>query len=169
VQSTLDAGSTFTVTLPYSAAEEYPSAFESGFDTGAVKGRVLIVEDNQVNQKLVSALLSKYGYAVAIAANGIEALRSLEDEDFRMILMDVQMPVMDGLEATRLIRSNPRWQSTPIIAMTARAMEGDKQSCLSAGMNGYISKPIHAAHLMSVVEEFAQVHDHAAYSSQASA
>jgi signal transduction histidine kinase/CheY-like chemotaxis protein len=169
VQSTPDAGSTFTVTLPYTATDEYAPVFEGRFDAGAVKGRVLIVEDNQVNQKLVSALLSKHGYTVAIAANGIEALRSLEDEDFRMILMDVQMPVMDGLEATRLIRSNPRWQATPIIAMTARAMEGDKQSCLSAGMNGYISKPIHAAHLLSIVQEFAQVHDHAAYSSQASA
>ena len=68
-----------------------------------------------------------------------------------MILMDVQMPVMDGLETTRLIRGHTRWQSIPIIAMTARAMEGDKQSCLSAGMNGYISKPIHAAHLLSVM------------------
>jgi CheY-like chemotaxis protein len=167
VQSTPDAGSTFAVTLPYTAADEYSHGFESGFAMGSIAGRVLIVEDNQVNQKLVSALLSKHGYTVAIAANGVEALRSLEDEDFRMILMDVQMPVMDGLEATRLIRGNPRWQATPIIAMTARAMEGDKESCLSAGMNGYISKPIHAAHLLSVVEEFAQAQDRAAYSSQA--
>ena len=82
--------------------------------------------------------------------------------------MDVQMPVMDGLETTRVIRGNSKWQSIPIVAMTARAMEGDKQSCLSAGMNGYISKPIHAAHLLSVIEEFATPRE-PSYEPQASA
>lgn len=164
-----DEGSTFTVTLSYAAAEEYAPAFELGSAGGNASGRVLIVEDNQVNQKLVSALLKKAGYTVAIAANGVEALRAVEQEEFRLILMDVQMPVMDGLEATRLIRRDERWQATPIIAMTARAMEGDKQSCLSAGMNGYISKPIHAAHLLSVMEEFTAGRDRAVYSAHASA
>jgi signal transduction histidine kinase/CheY-like chemotaxis protein len=154
VSSTLGEGSTFTVTLTYAAAEEHEPAQEAAIASSLASVRILIVEDNQVNQKLVSSLLQKNGYTVSIAGNGVEALQLLEREEFRMILMDVQMPVLDGLETTRLIRGHTRWQGIPIIAMTARAMEGDKQSCLSAGMNGYISKPIHAAHLLSVIEEF---------------
>ena len=69
--------------------------------------------------------------------------------------MDVQMPVLDGMETTRRIRLDSRWAELPIVAMTARAMEGDKEGCLTAGMNGFLTKPIHAAHLLSVVEEFA--------------
>ncbi len=168
VRSKPGEGSTFTVTLPYVLGEEHEFASEAALAPSLSFGRILIVEDNQVNQKLVSALLQKNGYAVSIAGNGVEALRLLEREEFRMILMDVQMPVMDGLETTRLIRGDGRWQGIPIVAMTARAMEGDKQSCLSAGMNGYISKPIHAAHLLSVIEEFAVSRD-APYESQASA
>jgi two-component system, sensor histidine kinase len=168
VRSKPGEGSTFTVTLPYDVGEEHEIASEAGIVPSLSFGRILIVEDNQVNQKLVSALLQKNGYAVSIAGNGVEALKLLEREEFRLILMDVQMPVMDGLETTRLIRGDKRWQGIPIVAMTARAMEGDKQSCLSAGMNGYISKPIHAAHLLSVIEEFAVSRD-SPYESQTSA
>jgi signal transduction histidine kinase/ActR/RegA family two-component response regulator len=170
VSSTPRVGSTFSVTLPYEiAVEPVPTpAPDSAAAGNPVPPRILIVEDNQVNQKLVSALLNKSGYSVTIAANGIEALEALQKTDFRMVLMDVQMPVMDGLETTRRIRRDPRWQSIPIVAMTARAMEGDKQSCLSVGMNGYISKPIHAAHLLSVVEEFS-ARQPVLYRSQASA
>jgi CheY-like chemotaxis protein len=153
VTSELGKGSTFVVQLPYAFLDESVAHDAAGAGPTAI-APILIVEDNHVNQKLVSALLQKQGYVVTIATNGSEALRAMEQEDFRMVLMDVQMPVMDGLEATRLIRSNPRWQSIPIVAMTARAMEGDQQNCLAAGMNAYISKPIHAAHLLSVVEEF---------------
>jgi signal transduction histidine kinase/ActR/RegA family two-component response regulator len=167
VSSKLGEGSTFTVTLDYAAAEQHEPAQEAAIAASLASGRILIVEDNQVNQKLVSALLQKNGYTVSIAGNGVEALQLLEREEFRMILMDVQMPVMDGLETTRLIRGDMRWHAIPIIAMTARAMEGDKQSCLSAGMNGYISKPIHAAHLLSVIEEFAMSRQ-SSYETQAS-
>jgi signal transduction histidine kinase/ActR/RegA family two-component response regulator len=153
VTSELGKGSTFVVQLPYAFLDESVAHDAAGAGPTTI-APILIVEDNHVNQKLVSALLQKQGYVVTIATNGSEALRAMEQEDFRMVLMDVQMPVMDGLEATRLIRSNPRWQSIPIVAMTARAMEGDQQNCLAAGMNAYISKPIHAAHLLSVVEEF---------------
>jgi CheY-like chemotaxis protein len=168
VSSTPRVGSTFSITLPYEIAVEPLPALDSAAVGDPATPRILIVEDNQVNQKLVSALLNKSGYSVTIAANGIEALEALQKTDFRMVLMDVQMPVMDGLETTRRIRRDPRWQSIPIVAMTARAMEGDKQSCLSAGMNGYISKPIHAAHLLSVVEEFSTPRP-VLYRSQASA
>ena len=73
---------------------------------------------------------------------------------FDLVLMDVQMPVLDGLETTRLIRREAQWKDLPIIAMTAHAMNGDKERCLEAGMNGYISKPVHPAHLLSTVDEF---------------
>jgi signal transduction histidine kinase/ActR/RegA family two-component response regulator len=168
VQSTLGQGSTFTVSLSYATADEHAPVHETRSQSKPLSGRILIVEDNQVNQKLVSAVLQKNGHTVLVVSNGLEALEALKDEEFRMILMDVQMPVMDGLEATRLIRRNPRWETIPIVAMTARAMEGDQQTCLSAGMNGYISKPIHAPHLLSVVEEFTLRVD-GAYNAPASA
>ncbi|HYP08703.1 MAG TPA: response regulator, partial [Bryobacteraceae bacterium] len=154
VQSVVGQGSTFIVTLTYGLVDEFVPTHERVISGAPSNEPILIVEDNQVNQKLVSALLRKNGYTVTIAGNGSEALQAMERESFRMVLMDVQMPVMDGLEATRRIRRDPRWQLVPIVAMTARAMEGDQQSCLAAGMNGYISKPIHSAHLLSVVEEF---------------
>ena len=169
VESEIGHGSSFTVTLAYPIADEHTPVHDAGsVGSKAAPGRILIVEDNEVNQKLVSAVLQKNGHTVTIVNNGLEALEAMESEDIRMILMDVQMPVMDGLEATRVIRKNPRWETIPIVAMTARAMEGDQQSCLAAGMNGYISKPIHAAHLLSVVEEFTLRED-TAYNSAASA
>ncbi len=105
--------------------------------------RVLLVEDNQYNQQLAKALLTDAGVAVSIAEDGLDALSALESEKFDAVLMDMQMPKMDGLEATRKIRENPAWAELPIIAMTANAMTGDKESCLAAGMNDYLSKPLH--------------------------
>jgi len=149
VQSRIGSGSTFTVVLAYTLVDEHAPVHDAAnIGNKAVTGRILIVEDNEVNQKLVSAVLQKNGHTVAIANNGLEALEALRREDFRMILMDIQMPVLDGLEATRVIRTKPRWETIPIVAMTAGAMEGDQRSCLAAGMNGYISKPIHAAHFI---------------------
>ncbi len=117
--------------------------------------RILVVEDNQVNQKVVTAVLRKRGYSIDLANDGQEALTKLENGgEFDLILMDVQMPGVDGLEATRLIRNNPRWNGLPIVAMTAHAMTGDKERCLAAGMNGYISKPVHPSHLLSTVDEY---------------
>ena len=117
--------------------------------------RILVVEDNQVNQKVVTAVLRKRGFHIELANDGQEALAKLENcEAFNLVLMDVQMPVLDGLEATRLIRKQSRWKSLPIIAMTAHAMNGDKERCLEAGMSGYISKPVHPSLLLSTVDEF---------------
>ena len=162
VESRLGQGSRFIVVLPFEIVEAHAPTLDSAIIQASAPGHVLIVEDNQVNQKLVSAILRKSGYSVSVAGNGAEALQAMERQEYRLVLMDVQMPVLDGLEATRLIRRNPKWRSVPIIAMTARAMEGDKQSCLSAGMDGYISKPIHAAHLLSVIEEISLTRDRAA-------
>jgi CheY-like chemotaxis protein/HPt (histidine-containing phosphotransfer) domain-containing protein len=112
------------------------------------------VEDNLVNQKVVMAILRKHGFHIDVANDGREALDQLETSggDYHLVLMDIQMPVLDGLETTRAIRSDPRWQDLPIIAMTAHAMNGDRERCLQAGMNAYISKPVQPAHLVSMVE-----------------
>jgi signal transduction histidine kinase/DNA-binding response OmpR family regulator len=104
--------------------------------------RVLLVEDNQINQELTVEMLGEAGISVTLAANGREALDVLARQPFDGVLMDCQMPVMDGYEATRRIRSEPRWQTLPIIAMTANAMLGDRERTLAAGMNDHIAKPI---------------------------
>jgi signal transduction histidine kinase/ActR/RegA family two-component response regulator len=116
-------------------------------------GRILVVEDNHVNQKVVTAVLRKRGFSIDLAKDGREALARLESDVFDLVLMDVQMPVLDGLEATRLIREDPRWKTLPIIAMTAHAMNGDRERCLDAGMSGYISKPVHPSHLLQIIDE----------------
>ncbi|MGH9452442.1 MAG: response regulator [Terriglobia bacterium] len=123
--------------------------------------RVLLVEDNPVNQKLAVRLLEKRGYVVTPAWNGLEAIEALEKESFHVVLMDVQMPEMDGLEATAEIRKKEQvrgGESLPIIAMTAHAMKGDEERCLTAGMNGYISKPVRAAELFAMIEKLTTGH-----------
>jgi CheY-like chemotaxis protein len=106
---------------------------------------ILLVEDNAINQLVAKTILAKLGYAVEIANDGKEAVDILEHQKFAAVLMDYQMPVMDGLEATRVIRAREQEtqrQKTVIIAMTANAMKGDKEDCLDAGMDDYIAKPI---------------------------
>ncbi len=110
--------------------------------------RVLLVEDNPVNQQVACAFLSVARLEVEVAENGLEAVERLRHEAFDAVLMDMQMPEMDGLTATRLIRALPGLESLPIIAMTAGAMERDVQDCLAAGMNAHVSKPIDAKQLM---------------------
>ncbi|MGZ9222787.1 MAG: response regulator, partial [Anaerolineales bacterium] len=113
--------------------------------------RILLAEDNVVNQKLALRLLEQMGYRADLAANGIEAMESLERQTYDVILMDVQMPDMDGLEATRNIRKLMNAAKPHIIAMTANAMEGDRELCIAAGMNDYISKPIHVNELVEAL------------------
>lgn len=105
---------------------------------------ILIVDDNKVNQKVAEALLKKVGLSVLFANNGVEAIEYLQKQNFSLILMDCQMPVMDGYEATRVIRQSETFTGlhVPIIAMTANAMVGDKDRCISVGMDDYLSKPI---------------------------
>ena len=116
---------------------------------------ILLAEDNPINQKLAVRLIQRMGHKVSIALNGRQALEAIETEKFDIILMDVQMPEMDGLEATQAIRTResligrPR---IPIIAITAHAMAGDRDRCLEAGMDGYVSKPLNAQELFEIIE-----------------
>jgi two-component system, sensor histidine kinase and response regulator len=116
--------------------------------------RVLLAEDNPINQKVVVRMLEKRGHAVTVAANGREAVQALERESFDLVLMDVQMPEMDGYEATSLIRANERGgtRRQPIFALTAHAMKGVQERCIAAGMDGYLTKPIEAKYLDRVLE-----------------
>jgi len=115
---------------------------------------ILLAEDNIVNQMLASRLLEKHGHKVVIAVNGRQALERLEIESFDLVLMDVQMPEMDGFEATARIRKMEEASGThlPIVAMTAHAMQGDKERCLAAGMDGYVSKPLNVKELLVVAQ-----------------
>ncbi len=119
--------------------------------------RILIAEDNQVNQKVAAAMLGKLGYRADIAENGRDALEALKSGEYSLVLMDCQMPLMDGYETTRAIRSEEMplaLRVIPVIAMTANAMEGDRQKCLEAGMNDYLPKPISPASLSAVLDRW---------------
>jgi CheY-like chemotaxis protein len=156
LESTPGVGSSFhfELELPVIAAEtgtaktavpDVTSTTNNGASTRAA--HVLLVEDNAVNQRVATVLLERRGHHVRLAQNGIEALDALVDGRFDVILMDMQMPLMDGLEATREIRKREIAAGvarTPIIAMTANAMQGDREICIEAGMDDYVSKPIRA-------------------------
>jgi CheY-like chemotaxis protein len=115
---------------------------------------VLVAEDNMVNQILARRLLEKHGFAVSVAEDGRAALAALANESFDIVFMDVQMPEMDGFEATAAIRQQEQSTGThvPIVAMTAHALKGDHERCLAAGMDAYISKPIRQEELYATIE-----------------
>jgi PAS domain S-box-containing protein len=116
--------------------------------------RILVAEDNSVNQQLALKFLERMGYRADVVANGLEVLEALQRQTYDVVLMDVQMPEMDGLEATRQIMGRWSGRKRPyIVAMTANAMEGDREICLEAGMDDYISKPVQMPHLMAALEE----------------
>jgi len=116
--------------------------------------RILLAEDNVVNQKLALRLLQQMGYRADLASNGIEAIESVERQPYDVVLMDVQMPEMDGLEASRQITSKWKTSERPrIVAMTANAMQGDREQCLAAGMDDYVTKPIRVDQLIRALED----------------
>jgi len=156
VESCVGRGSTFRFRLPLS-----PYSGEVGEDTSPAEvpfffkpGRILLVEDNEVNTRMASAMLKKTGLAVHHASNGQEAVDLWRKECFDMILMDCEMPVMDGFEAARIIRSEEGAGSVPIVALTAYAMKGDRERCLEAGMTDYLPKPIRARSLYAMLARY---------------
>jgi CheY-like chemotaxis protein len=169
LESEVGKGSTFLVTLRLDAAEPVSGPEEAGLAEGeapthtlrppreSAKLHCLVVEDNQVNQLLAVRLLQKEGHSAVAAGTGMAALAALEREQFDVVLMDVQMPGMDGFETTGAIREKERRSGIhlPIIAMTAHAMEGDRQRCLEAGMDGYVTKPIRAGEFLAVLARVA--------------
>ncbi|WP_373974717.1 ATP-binding protein [Chitinibacter sp. SCUT-21] len=119
-----------------------------------LQGHILVAEDNPMNQRVVLAFLKKLGCSVKIAHSGKEAIEMVQREPFDLILMDWQMPEMDGIEATRLLRSQPQFQSLPIIALTANAFESSEAQCLAAGMNGFLAKPLEFGRLQDMLSYY---------------
>ncbi|MDH4331551.1 MAG: ATP-binding protein [Desulfobulbaceae bacterium] len=167
VDSSPGSGSTFYFELPFGlVAAHQVSGFEKfnlvlsktlPADKEAIHGlqgkKILLVEDNQFNQMLAQEVLGNEGIIVAVANNGREALAMLDDE-VAAVLMDIQMPEMDGYEATRAIRGNQRFAKLPIIAMTAHAMSGDREKCLAAGMDDYVAKPFNPEEIFAVLARY---------------
>lgn len=138
---------------PRTSERVLPSAAKAG----QTSLRILLAEDNPVNQKLAVKTLTKAGHHVTSVTNGLEAVNSFRTEKFDLVLMDVQMPVVDGIQATREIRTieiNNQSTRIPIIALTAHAMKGDEQKCVDAGMDGYISKPVSPVKMLEVINSF---------------
>jgi len=153
--SPLAVGTALTRALAGARREEASSL--GAFDQAAARRlRILLAEDTPANQKLAVRLLNRRGHAVEVAQNGEEAIELLCRERFDVVLMDVQMPIMDGFQATAAIRKleSPDLAQIPIIAMTAHALKGDEEKCLAAGMDAYISKPINSRDLIALVERF---------------
>ena len=147
-----------TRVLGAAVSDQSPLITNENVGGGQVKValRILLAEDNEVNLKLARRLLEKRGHRIAVARNGHEALGALQAETFDLALMDVHMPGMDGLEATRLLRESEKatGRRQPVVAMTALVMKGDRERCLAAGMDGYLPKPIRSQDLDQVLERY---------------
>ncbi|WP_346289766.1 PAS domain S-box protein [Sphaerothrix gracilis] len=168
VVSAVNQGSRFTVYLPVSGPSETQFELQQADtsdrglnhtsfaqpDTPRQTGEVLLVEDHPVNAMLLEHMLKYWGYTTHHVLNGHLALEWLQTHRPMLILMDIHLPKTDGIEITRQIRQNPNWRSIPIVAMTALVMAGDRDRCLEAGMQGYLSKPINSAELVSVLAKY---------------
>ncbi|MBI5919442.1 MAG: response regulator [Nitrosomonadales bacterium] len=166
LESTVGQGSSFIVSLPWSGepirqatptapqVAEYAPGTQAKLVAPAVDAPlILLADDDRINRYIYSEYLRGKGYRIELAENGLEAIRVANDKHPRVILMDVQMPEMDGLEAIRRLRLQSEFQSTPIIALTALAMEGDREKCLEAGADLYLSKPVALKSLLKTLTE----------------
>ena len=152
VESQLGEGSTFSFTLPLQLDQRAEGVLEPPFtqaggeeERSLAGARVLLVEDNQVNQMVAKGLLDLVGVEVDVVEHGVAAIEYLSERADSLpdlVLMDIQMPVMDGYEASRRLRADSRFNNLPIIAMTANAMRGDREKAIQAGMNDHLTKPI---------------------------
>ncbi|QKZ06105.1 response regulator [Pseudomonas eucalypticola] len=133
---------------------------QQAFERGEVpqrRARILLVEDNPVNQLVAKGMLSKLGCEVTVAAHGGEALAALEDREYDLVLMDCNMPVMDGYEASRRIRQSGRWPQMPIVALTANAMPEERERCRAAGMSDYLAKPFRREELITLIDHWVPI------------
>ncbi|MGG2397044.1 ATP-binding protein [Pseudomonas sp. SH1-B] len=156
--SQLGTGSVFTleIPLPFRTCDDKA---QSGDNTPATHDggdgqAVLLVEDNPVNQTVIEAMLRSLGYQVSLVGDGQQAVHSCAQNEYAAILMDCRLPLMDGYEATRQIRQLPQGQNTPIIALTANALQGDREACLAVGMNDYLAKPFKRADLQRILQRW---------------
>lgn len=164
LESQVGVGSTFYVSLPFGPQSAFAHAVQVGSAPGETKSavrvrplKILLAEDNEINQFFVSTLLEDRGHSVTVVDNGLEAVQRLKSERYDLILMDARMPVMDGVEATRIIRSNPPAgvdSATPIIALTAYTLQGDRERLLAEGMDGYLAKPVDSHELDRMLARF---------------
>jgi len=147
-------GSTFSFVLEFRIADA-PSLSPAGSPAAQVDRplAVLLAEDGPVNQLLVKRLLEKAGHTVTVVETGQQAVNAVAGTHYDIVLMDIQMPGMDGIEATVSIRARENGRRVPVIALTAHAMEGDRERCLAAGMDGYLSKPIRPEALFAALAE----------------
>nr|WP_315438574.1 response regulator [uncultured Pseudomonas sp.] len=159
-QSEEGLGSVFTLEIPlalYKQTLPPLAAPRAANGNGHGEGRhVLLVEDNPVNQTVIEAMLRSLGFTVSVATDGAQAVRSAEGNEFEVILMDCRLPIIDGYEATRQIRQLPGRGEVPIIALTANALQGDRETCLSAGMNDYLAKPFKRNDLQQILQRWVQ-------------
>ncbi|MBS1566191.1 MAG: response regulator [Bacteroidetes bacterium] len=161
VESEVGSGSVFRFILPYRRSQEHPAAVSQETLSAQPNFRslgsrkVLVAEDVELNQLLVRHILESWGFTVTVVPDGSKAVEALQQEDFDFVLMDIQMPEMDGMEATRAIRRLPdaRKAATPIVALTANALKGDSEAYLKAGMNDYLSKPYTEEQLFTVIQK----------------
>jgi signal transduction histidine kinase/ActR/RegA family two-component response regulator len=167
-------GSTFSFSLAFDKARDEPDHAVASCKEGQIvrdlnnvsgktleKKLVLLVEDNTINQKVARAMLEKMGYTIDIAFNGAEAVEALQQKKYGLVLMDLQMPVMDGYEATKVIRSSGKVLDSeiPIIAMTANASKEDRQQCLDAGMDDYVPKPVERKVMLNMLQRWLPLPD----------
>jgi CheY-like chemotaxis protein len=157
VDSTVGTGSTFHFTAPFSlvpaGATHQPAGRTPSPPPSPRPLQVLLAEDNPINQRLMTKMLEKMGHHVTLVENGKAVVDRAERDRFDLVLMDVQMPELDGLEATRQIRQREQTSGfhLPIVALTAHAMKGDRERCLESGMDGYLAKPVRWSELRAVI------------------
>ncbi|MEZ4457788.1 MAG: response regulator [Gemmatimonadales bacterium] len=151
LESAPGEGSAFKVSLPLASPAAAPAAVAPAAAVGQLTGHVLLADDYPANRKIACWMLEKIGLTVETASDGAEAVAALQRGGFDLVLMDCQMPNVDGFEATARIRADAAIAATPVIAMTAAALASDRDRCLAAGMNDYLSKPVQLEDLAQVL------------------